>query len=179
MIKKALLALFGVLAVAVAVVLIYASTRPDAFRIEQTATIQAPPEKIFPYINDLARYQEWSPWEKKDPNLKRSFAGPPSGPGAVYEWAGNSEVGVGRMEIVESAPPTKVVYDLVFKEPFEVRNTAEISMTSDSGASTVTWAIYGQDNFICKLMTTFFDREAMITAEFEKGLAKLKMLAEK
>jgi hypothetical protein len=81
--------------------------------------IVAPPDKIFPYVNDLTRYRQWSPWEDKDPDMKRRFDGPAAGKGAAYEWAGNSDVGVGRMEIVESAPPTKVVYDLHFKEPFE------------------------------------------------------------
>lgn len=179
MIKKALLTIVIVLVVGVAAVLVYASTKPDTFRIEYAATIDAPPEKIFPYANDLARYQEWSPWEDKDPNMKRSFDGPMAGKGAAYAWEGNSDVGVGRMEIVESAPPSKVVYDLHFKEPFEGHNSAEILLARDGGGSKVTWAVYGTDPFIAKVITLFCDREAMIRNEFSKGLAKLKTLAEK
>ena len=179
MIKKTLLAVSGLLVVAIAVVLIYAATKPDTFRIQHTTLIMAPPEKIFPYLNDLARYQEWSPWEDKDPNMKRRFDGPAAGKGAAYEWAGNSDVGAGRMEIAETTPPTKVVYDLQFREPFEGQNTAEIYMTSDGVASTVTWAIYGTDPYIAKVITVFCDRDAMIVEEFSKGLTRLKALAEK
>jgi len=179
MIKKTLLAIAGLLIVSVAIVLIYAATKPDRFRIEYAASIKAPPDKIFPFVNDLARYQQWSPWEDKDPDMKQRFDGPAAGKGAAYEWAGNSDVGVGRMEIVESAPPTKVVYDLQFKEPFEGHNTAEISMTSDGAASTVTWAVYGTDPYIAKVVTIFCDRDTMVMDEFRKGLARLKTLAEK
>lgn len=179
MIKKALLTIVIVLVVGVAAVLVYASTRPDTFRIEQTATIHAPPEKIFPYVNDLTRYQTWSPWEEKDPGMKRSFDGPTAGKGAAYAWEGNSDVGVGRMEIVESAPPSKVVYDLHFKEPFEGHNLAEFLLARVDGGSTVTWAVYGTDPLIAKVITLFCDRDGMIKNEFSKGLAKLKILAEK
>lgn len=179
MIKKTLLAIVAVLVVAVAAILLYASTKPDTFRIEYAAVIDAPPDKIFPYVNDLTLYRQWSPWEGKDPNMKGRLEGPKSGPGAVFAWEGNSDVGVGRMEIIESNAPTKVVYDLRFFEPFEGRNSAEIVVAPEGAASKVTWAVYGTDPLIAKVITVFCDREGMIKEEFGKGLAKLKTLAEK
>ena len=179
MIKKTLLAVAAVLVIAAAVVLVYAATKPDDFRIEYAAAIKAPPEKIFPYLNDLTLYRQWSPWEDKDPNMKRELSGPSSGTGAVYSWHGNSEVGVGSMKIVESTPPKKVVYGLEFKEPFEGSNSAAMSISSDGTVSTVTWAFYGKDPYIAKLITVFCDRDGMLTEEFKKGLARLKTLAEK
>lgn len=179
MIKKTIFAIVAILLLANCAVLLYAATKPDAFRIEYATTIQAPPGKIFPYVNDLASYRQWSPWEEKDPDMKGTLSGPDAGKGAVFEWEGNSAVGVGRMEILESSAPSKVVYDLHFKEPFDGHNTAEIVITGDGGASTVNWAVYGTDPFFAKVMTVFFDREAMIVDDFKKGLAKLKALAEK
>jgi len=178
MIKKTLLTVAAVLVVAAAAVLIYASTKPDDFRIEYAAVIQAPPEKIFPYLNDFTLYRKWSPWEDKDPNMKRQLSGPASGNGAVYAWQGNSEVGNASMTIAESTPPTKVVYDLHFKEPFEGSNWASLSIAGNGAGSTVTWAFYGKDPYIAKLITVFCDRDGLLIEEFKKGLARLKTLAE-
>lgn len=179
MLKKTLVTIVAVIILANCTVLLYAATKPDTFRIEYATTIQAPAGEIFPYVNDLVSYRLWSPWEEKDPNMKGALSGPAAGKGAVFEWQGNSAVGVGRMEILDSSAPSKVVYDLHFKEPFEGHNTAEIIIADDGGASTVTWAVYGTDPFFAKVMTVFFDREAMIVDDFKKGLAKLKSLAEK
>jgi len=180
MLKKTLVTIVAVIILANCAVLLYAATKPDTFRIEYATTIQAPAEKIFPYVNDLASYRRWSPWEDKDPNMKGALSGPAAGTGAVFEWEGNSAVGVGRMEILDSSAPSRVVYDLHFKEPFEGHNTAEIVIVDGGGGtSTVNWAVYGTDPFFAKVMTVFFDREAMIVDDFRKGLAKLKALAEK
>jgi uncharacterized protein YndB with AHSA1/START domain len=179
MLKKALVAIVAIIIVANCLVLLYAATKPDTFRIEYATRIDASPEKIFPYVNNLASYRQWSPWEEKDPDMKGTLYGPAAGKGAAFEWAGNSAVGVGRMEILESEAPSKVVYDLHFKEPFDGHHTADIVITGDAGASTVTWAVYGDDPFFAKVMTVFFDREKMIVDDFRKGLDKLKALAEK
>ena len=96
-----------VIVVAVAAVLLFAATRPDTFQVQRTAAIQAPPEKIFPLINDFNRWNAWSPWEKKDPGMKRRFGTVTAGKGAVYAWDGNKNVGQGSMEITESAAPTR------------------------------------------------------------------------
>ena len=163
----------------IAAVLIYAATRPDAFRVERAASVKAPPEKIFALINDLHGWAAWSPYEKKDPAMKRTFSGATSGKGAVYEWDGNKNVGRGRMEITDTAAPAKIVIKLDFFEPFEGHNTAEFSMEGKGDATNVTWAMYGPANFVSKLMGVFFNMDKMIGTDFEAGLANLKTIAEK
>ena len=133
---------------AVAAVLLYASTRPDTFRVERRLAIHAPASKIFPLVNDLHRHVEWSPWEKKDPAMQRVHSGEPSGRGAVYEWSGNSDIGKGRMEVVESAEPGRVVLAMHFLEPFEAHNTAEFVLEPADDGTTVTWAMYGPQTFL-------------------------------
>jgi hypothetical protein len=101
---KILLIIVAVIIVLLLAVVVFASTRPDTFHVERTAVINAPPEKIFPLIADFREWQAWSPYEKKDPAMKRTMSGSASGLGAVYSWDGNSNVGAGRMEIVEATP---------------------------------------------------------------------------
>jgi len=169
----------AVLLVAVAAILIYASTRPDSFRVERSAAMNAPPEKIFPYIEGLKRWTEWSPYEGRDPAMKRAYSGADSGKGAVYEWDGNDNVGKGRMEIVDSRPPNKVVIKLDFLKPFEGHNTAELTVEPKGGQTIVTWAMYGPSTFMTKLIGTFMDMDDMIGRDFAAGLAKLKTVVEK
>jgi len=166
----------GVLAIAA--VLIYAATRPDTFRVERTASIQAPPEKIFPLINDLHRMQSWSAWEKVDPGMKRTHRGAASGKGAVYEWDGNGDIGQGRMEITESAPPSRVAIQMDFIKPFSARNTLEFTLTPEGGSTRVTQALFGPSPYISKLMGLVFSMDQMIGGKFEDGLAALKTAAE-
>ena len=165
-------------AIVVGVLLVYAATRPDSFRIERSALIKAPPEKIFGLVNDLHQWTAWSPWEKIDPALKRSYSGPQSGKGAAYGWEGNSKVGSGRMEITESAAPSKVVIKLDFLKPFEAHNTADFTFARQGDATNVTWAMFGPSPFISKLMGTFFNMERMVGGQFEQGLANLKAISE-
>ena len=127
-----------VVVLVVAAVLIFAATRPDAFRVERVASIKAPPEKIFTLINDLHGWAVWSPYEKKDPAMKRTFSGAANGKGAVYEWDGNKNVGRGRMEITDAAMPAKIVIKLDFFEPFEGHNTAEFTMEGKDDVTNVT-----------------------------------------
>jgi len=169
----------AVVVVAVAAILIYASTRPDSFRVERSTAINAPPEKIFPYIERLTRWAEWSPYEGRDPAMKRAHSGAASGKGAVYEWDGNDQVGKGRMEIVDSTPPHKVVIKLDFLKPFEGHNTAELTVQPKGGQTIVTWAMYGPSTFMTKLVGTFMDMDEMIGRDFAAGLAKLKTIVEK
>jgi len=162
-----------------AIVLIYAATRPGTFRVERTARIPAPPEKIFPLINDFHRWGEWSPYEKLDPGMKRTFGGAPAGKGATYAWEGNDKAGVGRMEILESAPSSKIAIKLDFTKPFEARNMAEFTLRPQDGATQVTWAMHGPSPYIAKLMGIFFNMDQMIGKDFETGLANLKTASEK
>ena len=172
-----------IIAIAVVVlvggILLFATSRPDSFRVERSTTIKAPPEKIFPLISDLKAWAAWSPYEKKDPAMKRTFGTVTAGKGAVYEWDGNKNVGKGRMEITDAASPSKIVIKLDFLEPFEGHNTAEFTMDGKGGTTTVTWAMYGPTNFVSKLMGVFFNMDKMIGADFEAGLANLKSITEK
>ncbi len=168
-----------VVVVGIGAVLIYAATKPDSFRIERSITIKAPPAIIFPFINDFRKWEAWSPWEKIDPALKRTYGGTTSGNGAVYEWNGNKDVGQGRMQITESTPTSKVVLKLDFMKPFEAHNTVEFTLVGHDDSTTVTQAMYGPSSYISKLMTLFFSMEKMVGGKYEEGLASLKVLAEK
>ena len=169
----------AVLVVIVAGILIYAATRPDDFRVQRTATIKAPPEKIFALINDLRSWNLWSPYEKKDPAMKRTFSGAASGKGAVYEWDGDKNVGKGRMEITEATPSAKILIKLDFIKPFEGHNTAEFTMEPKSDGTVVTWAMYGSASLMMKAMGLFMNMDNMIGNDFAAGLASLKAAAEK
>ena len=158
--------------------LIYAATRPDSFRVERTATINAPPERIFPLINDFQRWGAWSPFEKKDAGMKRTLSGVPSGKGAVYEWDGNKEIGQGRMEIVESVPPSRVTLTLDFTRPFEAHNIVDFTLEPRGNSTQVTWAIHGPSPFISKVMSIVLNMDKMIGKDFEAGLAALKTVSE-
>lgn len=171
--------IFIVVVVAIVAVLIYAATKPDHFRIERSIVIKATPEAIFPWVNDFRKWEAWSPWEKIDPNLTRTYGGTASGVGAVYEWSGNKEIGQGRMEIVESMPSSKVVLKLDFMKPFEAHNMVEFVLVAQGDSTRVTQAMYGPSPYVSKLMTLFFSMEKMVGSKYEEGLASLKALAEK
>src|SRR6187455_2857884 len=132
-----------VIVVLIAAVLAYAATRPDTFRVERTATMKAPPEKIYAVLSDFRQWGSWSPWEKKDPAMKRTFGTTTSGKGATYAWQGNKDVGQGSMEIIESVPPSKLALKLDFVEPFEAHNLVEFKLTPAGDATHVTWAMQG------------------------------------
>ncbi len=163
----------------VAAVLVYAALKPGEFHVQRTSSIQAPTEKIFPYINDYRNWPQWSPYEKVDPNMRRSMSGPTSGVGAVYEWSGNSKAGAGRMEITQSVPSSKVIIKLDFSKPMEGHNTAEFTLRPKGNATDVTWAMSGPTPYVAKVMSIFFNMDKMIGKEFETGLANLKTVAEK
>jgi uncharacterized protein YndB with AHSA1/START domain len=168
-----------VVVVLVAALLAFAATKPDSFRVQRAASIKAPPEKIFPLINDLKSWSAWSPWEKLDPAMKRTHSGAASGKGAVYEWDGNKEVGAGRMEIVEASPPSAVRIKLDFLKPFEAHNFAEFTLEPKGDGTSVTWAMYGPNTYVAKLMSVLFSMDSMVGKSFETGLANLKAATEK
>lgn len=177
--RKILTIVGAVVLATIAAILIYAATRPDSFRVERSTAMNAPAEKIFPYIDGLKRWTEWSPYEGRDPAMKRAYSGTESGKGAVYEWDGNDNVGKGRMEIVDSTPPHRVVIKLDFLKPFEGHNMAELTVEPKGGQTIVTWAMYGPSTFMTKLVGTFLDMDDMIGRDFAAGLAKLKTVVEK
>ena len=170
MIKKIAIAVVVLLGA----LLIYAATQPDNFRIQRAVTIKAPPERIFAVLNDFLRWESWSPWEKKDPAMKRTFSAVTSGKGAVYAWEGNRDVGQGRMEIAESVAPSKVAIKLDFVKPFEAHNIVEFTLEPKGDSTHVTWAMQGPMPYISKLITVFVNMDSMVGKDFEAGLANLK-----
>jgi len=168
-----------VIVVLLAAVLVFAATKPDTFRVQRVTSIKAPPEKIFPYLNDLRSFGTWSPYEKKDPAMQRTFSGPASGKGAVYEWEGDKNVGKGRMEIADTAPPSKVAIKLDFVRPFEAHNIVEFTLAPKGDSTDVTWAMQGPVPYVAKIMHVFVDMDSMVGKDFEAGLANLKTVAEK
>lgn len=169
----------GLILIAIIVgILAYAAGQPDSFRVERRIAIKAPPDTIYPLIADFRGWALWSPWEDKDPAMKRTFGGADSGLGAVYEWSGNSQVGTGRMEISQAVPPVKVTIDMRFTEPMEARNTAEFLLQDQDGRTTVTWVMSGPSPFLARVMGLFVSMDDMVGGDFEKGLAALKDVAE-
>jgi hypothetical protein len=178
-----MLKVFGVivaiLLLVVGVVLANAATKPDTFRVERSASIEAPPEKIFPLIDNFDNWGAWSPYEKKDPSMKRTRSGAASGRGSVYAWDGNKNVGKGRMEIAEAAPPSKVTLKLDFEKPFAAHNIVHFTLEPKGEATSVTWAMHGPVPYLAKIVHVIFNMDRMVGQDFEAGLANLKALAEK
>ena len=168
-----------VLVIGIAVVLGLAAAKPDTFRVERAITIKAPPEKVFALVSGFHQWGQWSPWERLDPDMRREHAGPPAGPGAVYAWEGDKTVGKGRLEITAATPPSLVVMQLDFLEPFEAHNTTEFHLAGQGDATTVTWVMHGPNLFIGKLMSLFASMDQVVGKDFERGLANLKAVAEK
>jgi uncharacterized protein YndB with AHSA1/START domain len=176
---EAIAVIAAVLGLAIVVILILAATRPNTFSVQRATTVRAPAEKIFPLINDFRQWGSWSPYEHKDPAMKRTFGGAASGKGAVYAWDGNKNVGSGRMEILDASAPAKIVIKLDFFTPFEGHNTAEFTMLPQGDATNLTWLMHGPAPFMAKVMHVFMNIDRMVGKDFEIGLANLKRLAEK
>jgi len=173
------LAIIGVvIVIAIAGILIYAATKPDSFRVQRVVLINAPPDKVFPLVNDIKAWTVWSPYEKKDPAMKRTYGAVTAGKGATYAWEGNKEVGQGSMEIVESGPK-KILIKLDFVKPFEAHNMGEFLLEPKGDSTSVTWATYGPSPYMSKVIGTFMNIDDLIGRDFEKGLADLKAATEK
>ena len=168
------------IAVAVIVVVLVAvvALQPADFRVQRSALIAAPAQAVFAQVNDFHNWRAWSPWEKLDPELKRTYQGPQAGTGASYAWAGNKDVGEGRMTITESRPGERVLIDLQFIKPMAARNTTEFRFTPEAGATAVTWTMSGQHNFMGKAFSLLMNIDRMVGGQFEQGLANMKALVE-
>jgi hypothetical protein len=156
----------------------YASTKPDTFKVERHLEMKAPASKVAPLLTDFHQWAGWSPWEKLDPNLKRTYSGPASGKGAVYEWEGNDQVGKGRMEILD-ATADQVTIKLDFIKPFESTSTTTFDLASKGDATNVNWKMSGPSPLVSKIFSCFCDMDKMIGKDFEAGLSSMKALAEK
>jgi len=169
----------GVALVLVIVIVVgLALTKPDTSRLQRSAVIGAPPDRIFPHLVDFHAWGAWSPWEKLDPNLQRTFSGSASGRGAIYAWQGNKKVGSGRMEILQADAPSNVVIKLDFITPFEAHNTTTFTLAPQGSSTHVTWLMEGPNSFMTKLMSVFMNFDKLVGKDFEAGLANLKRVAE-
>jgi len=168
----------AIVVVPIIAVLVYAATKPDTFRVQRSASINAPPQTIFPLINDLRSFNTWNPFVQKDPNVKGSYSSPSSGAGATYAFNGNKHVGEGSVEIAESSPPSKITMKLDMIRPFEAHNIVEFTLEPNGNSTKVTWAMHGPSPYVAKLMSVFFSMDGMIGKDFEAGLANLKSVAE-
>ena len=171
-----LLWILAALALAVIVILIVAAMRPRNFRLERSTIINAPSAEVLALIDDFHAWKLWSPFENMDADLTRRYEGASRGPGAIYEWQGKKS-GSGRMEVLQSTA-SNVRIKLDFLKPFEAHNTADFSAVEAAGSTQVSWAMYGPQSYLGRLMTMFFSMDQMVGGEFEKGLAKLKSVAE-
>lgn len=166
------------LGVVILLLVVVIAMRPSQFHVERSATIAAPAENIFARVDDLRAWSSWSPWEKKDPHMKRTFGGPPAGIGATYSWAGDKNVGEGRMTIERSERPSLIEIKLEFYKPFAETNVARFSFVTAGDATRVTWSMDGRYNFLTKAVSMVMDMDKMVGNDFEAGLAALKAEAE-
>jgi len=167
------------LAVVAAALLAYAATRPNTFRVQRSTGIDAPAERIFPLIANLKSMNMWNPFVEPDPAIKIAYSGPQAGKGAAHSWSGNGKVGEGRIEVTDAAPCSRVAMRLEMLKPMKARNAVEFTLAPNGKMTTVTWAMTGEQPFMVKLMTIFIDCDKMVGSQFEKGLGKLKALAER
>ncbi|MDX2027392.1 MAG: SRPBCC family protein [Alphaproteobacteria bacterium] len=173
--SKGFAALIAVLAVLAFII----AMQTSEFQVTRTATIAAPPAKLFPLVNDLRKWESWSPWAKLDPNAKHSFEGPRAGKGAIMHWDGNMQVGKGSMTITESRPSSAIKFQLDFTKPLKGTSTAEFTFKPEGKNTAVTWSMQGKKDFLAKAISLISSCEKMVGGQFEKGLANLKAIAEK
>jgi uncharacterized protein YndB with AHSA1/START domain len=158
--------------------LAFVASRPSKFRIERSIAISAPPERAFVHVNDFHKWVGWSPWEKLDPTMKKTFEGAAAGPGSIYSWVGNSKAGEGRMTIERSEPPSLVALKLEFLKPWQATNVTTFSFVPEGGGTKVTWAMDGENKFGMKAFALVMNMDKLVGRDFERGLAALKSLAE-
>lgn len=170
--------LVAIAALLVAAVLLFATTRADSFHVQRSIVIHAPADKVFPLINNLHRWISWSPYEILDPVMQRTYTGAPEGTGASYAWNSKSKAGAGSMTITESTPSSQIIIALDFTKPFEGHNTAQFNLDSKADGTMVTWAMYGPNPYLAKVLGIFFNMDHMIGEDFELGLKNLKAVAE-
>jgi hypothetical protein len=179
MIKKILLIAVVVIVVIIGACLVVVAMQPGHYRVERSATMNAPPSAVFNQVNDFHKWNAWSPWAKLDPNMKTSFEGAPTGNGAVYGWTGNSDVGEGRMTITDSKPGELIKIKLEFVKPFAATSDTVFSFKPQGNQTAVTWTMDGENNFVGKAMCLVMSMDKMVGGDFEKGLAQMKSVAEK
>lgn len=170
--------ILSVIAVVFPVLVVVVLIQPDEFVVERSATLAAPAAAVFAKVNDFHKWTEWSPWEKLDPNLKRTYAGNESGVGAIYSWAGNGKAGEGRMAILESKPAESILLRLEFFKPFKATNSTEFTFRAEGSQTQVHWAMKGKNNFMSKAFHLLMNMDKIVGGDFENGLANLEKAAQ-
>jgi hypothetical protein len=176
---KTILGICGLVAVILAAILIAAAARPDTFTVQRKIVVNAPPDWVFPLLVHFQRWRDWSPWEQKDPGMKRAYGPTISGKGATYMWSGNKDVGEGAMEIIDVKSPSLVRLRLDFHKPFKTQNEVDFVLEQKGGGTEVTWTMRGPTPYVAKIAHLFIDMDRMVGKDFEQGLANLKARAEK
>jgi uncharacterized protein YndB with AHSA1/START domain len=167
------------LLVLLAILLVVVATRPSDFHIERSLSVAVPPDRVFPHVNDFHAWAAWSPWEKLDPRMQRTFTGPTSGPGASYDWrSDNGKVGEGHMTIQGSKPPSHIAIRLDFIKPMTATNAINFSFIPEGAGAKVTWAMDGHHGFMGKAFSLFMSMDKLVGGDFERGLAALKSVSE-
>ena len=178
MIKKILLGALVVIVLVCVIGCVVVAMQPSHYTVERSATINAPASVVFAQVNDFHKWEAWSPWAKIDPNMKTTYSGSAAGPGAVYSWVGNSDVGEGRMTITDSVPSTSIKIKLEFIKPFAATNATDFMFATQGNQTNVRWIMSGEKNFLMKGFTLFMNMDKMVGDDFEKGLAQMKTVAE-
>lgn len=175
-----MLSIIGLLVLVVLLVIVAsAALQLKIFHIQRSIFIQTTPDKIFPHLNNFHAWGEWSPYEKLDPTMERSFSGPADGRGAVYTWEGTRKVGAGRMEILESSASSAIKIKLDFLRPWKAHNQSEFTLVPQQNGTKVTWAMTGPMPWMGRVMHFLINMDKMVGKDFETGLANLKAIAEK
>lgn len=157
---------------------VFINARPSEFTVSRSITVDAPPSAVFPHVNDLRKWEAWSPWAKLDPDAKTTFEGPAAGTGAVMAWDGNKNIGAGRMTITASRADEAVRLQLDFVRPFKGTSTSSFDFKAEGGKTLVVWGMQGKNNFMGKVMGLFMNCEKMVGEQYEKGLNQIKAVAE-
>ncbi|MGH6866394.1 MAG: SRPBCC family protein [Methyloceanibacter sp.] len=172
--RKILIALAAIVLIFVVMV----AMQPSEFHVEKTATIDAVPAAVFAEVNDLKKWDAWSPWAKLDPDAKVSFEGPSVGEGATMAWVGNDKVGAGKMTVTESRPDDLVKLRVDFKEPFEGSSMSQFAFKSSGNQTAVTWTMTDDHNFLEKAFCLVMNGKKMIGNDMDKGLVQMKSVVE-
>jgi hypothetical protein len=178
MIKKILLGAIVVIVLVVVIFCVVVAMQPSHYHIERSATMNAPASVVFNQVNDFHKWDAWSPWAKLDANMKTSYEGAPAGPGAMYSWTGNNQVGQGRMTITDSKPAEMVKIKLEFIKPFAATNATNFMFNSQGNQTAVKWTMDGDNTFMGKAFGLFMNMDKTVGGDFERGLAQMKAVAE-
>lgn len=170
--------LFAILALAV-IFLVAAATREPNYTVTRSASLAAPRDVAYAQVADFHAWHRWSPWARLDTNMKTEFQGAPAAVGSSYYWTGNDKVGEGRMTIAQAMPGSQLGIKLEFMRPFASVNSSEFTFAPEAAGTRVTWTMKGnKGGLIGKAFSMFMDFDKMVGADFERGLANLKTVAE-